>query len=648
MGKGKKHRLRSRTLRSYIISYTSVVLIALAMLSIMAAWQLAIRMRNETIRVTEARMYTIIEDLDSQFAEMRVTAVELASLEEFSLDYFQENKYREVELLERLKKYYSRNSISNYFFLKYMGYDNIFTSGGTTMPLQVHLRQYLNENDCEQAVALIGEMCTGPEKAFFLLKKEGAPALFIYPLEMYAMAGGGRGVLCMEVPESSLEKRMEKIAGRMEGDITLYYDGIRIYGEETSGGDFLERQSDDGRIRAVFYPAAESWFSWGNVFAVREWLVLLAIALALLCVAVLAAWRSYRPILEIVKKYELAAEDSMEWELDNIDMLIDGLLRKDEKNSRLLQEQYQALREQTIRLISRGGFTKGIQERLPMLNLHLDTASFCRIRCFLEIPEGTEEWKEPLRRDAEELSDDGVWLYPFWGESGLLNVLAAVSEEYQADEAVEALRALFEARDINARVGREEICHDLRLINSDERQLHSGREDREGNNSAATEADEREGREPGSCGDVQSGQEEEKRRILPGMQEGEKDAGLPPGKKKSTALRAVRYIEENCTKYDLSLDLVAQEFHITSTYLCRLIKQQTGESYKEYLTGLRVAAAKEMLQEENASVADVCQRTGYTNVSHFIKVFQKAEGITPARYRDEFQKGTGLSGHSRI
>ena len=87
------------------------------------------------------------------------------------------------------------------------------------------------------------------------------------------MAGGGRGVLCMEVPESSLEKRMEKIAGRMEGDITLYYDGIRIYGEETSGGDFLERQSDDGRIRAVFYPAAESWFSWGNVFAVREWLV---------------------------------------------------------------------------------------------------------------------------------------------------------------------------------------------------------------------------------------------------------------------------------------------------------------------------------------------------------------------------------------
>ena len=71
MGKGKKYRFRSRTLRSYIISYTSVVLIALAMLSIMAAWQLAVRMRNESIRVTEARMYTIIEDLDSQLADIR-------------------------------------------------------------------------------------------------------------------------------------------------------------------------------------------------------------------------------------------------------------------------------------------------------------------------------------------------------------------------------------------------------------------------------------------------------------------------------------------------------------------------------------------------------------------------------------------------
>lgn len=634
MKKGKKNRFHSRTLRSYVISYTSVVLIALAMLGVMAAWQLAVRMRNETVRVTETRIYTILEDLDSQFADMRMLAVEFASKEEFSPDYFQENKYREVELLEQLKKYYNSNSIADYFFLKYQGYDNIFTSDGTTMPLQVHLKQYQDEEGCKQTATLIEAMCKRTEKAFFLMKNESGPAYFLYPLEKYALTGGSRGVLCVEIPEDSLEKRMEKLAGRMEGELTLYYDGIRLYGEETTDENFLERQSDDGRIRAVFYPKEESWFSLGNVFGVKEWLILLTIAIVLFCVAVLAAWKSYCPILEIVKKYKVVFENSSEGELDNIDMFIDGLLRRDEQNSRLLQEQYQALREQTIRLISKGGWSEGLRGRLPMLNLHLDTSTFCRIQCLLELSEvgeGLGEWREALRKAVEELSDEGVWLYPFWGEEGTLNILAAVSEEYQAEEAAEALRALFEAEGISAVVSREEICHDLRLINryggseTGEKKQNSGISE-----SPAGELD--------SEGVPEETALEQESKEAAGMGEGAVDLVLPPGKKRSTALRVVRYIEENCTKYDLSLDLVAREFHITSTYLCRLIKQQTGEGYKEYLTGLRIRAAKEMLRKEDASVADVCQRTGYTNVSHFIKVFQKAEGITPARYRDECQK----------
>lgn len=50
-------RPRSRTFRSYIISYIGVVLIALALLSIMAARQIAVRMREEGIRVTQSNIY---------------------------------------------------------------------------------------------------------------------------------------------------------------------------------------------------------------------------------------------------------------------------------------------------------------------------------------------------------------------------------------------------------------------------------------------------------------------------------------------------------------------------------------------------------------------------------------------------------------
>lgn len=113
---------------------------------------------------------------------------------------------------------------------------------------------------------------------------------------------------------------------------------------------------------------------------------------------------------------------------------------------------------------------------------------------------------------------------------------------------------------------------------------------------------------------------------------GEKETGNK--NQSETAVRAIKYIDENDTRYDLSLDLVAQELQITAAYLCRLIKQQTGMNYKEYLTRMRMEEAKKLLRNKNANIADVCEKAGYTNVSHFIKTFQKYEGTTPAKYRD--------------
>lgn len=69
-------------------------------------------MREEGIRVTQSRLYTIVEDLENQFASMRITAVEIASIVEFSPSYFAEDKYREIELLDRLKRNRNSGSVS--------------------------------------------------------------------------------------------------------------------------------------------------------------------------------------------------------------------------------------------------------------------------------------------------------------------------------------------------------------------------------------------------------------------------------------------------------------------------------------------------------------------------------------------------------
>lgn len=591
----------SGTLKSYILSYGSVVLVALAVLSIIVARQSAIRMRNETLRVTEAKLYSMIEDLDNQFKDMRVMAMEFAGRQEFSTEYVLTNKYNELEMLNQLKKRYSFNGIADRFFLKYAGYENVFTSGGTTLPVGLELKQCLTEEEQERLTFLIEEMCEGREDPFLVYKQKRGRTFLLYSLNNI---GKTKGVLCFEVSEESLKKRLEKAVGTLNGTIAVYYDGNLIYGEHPVEISMV-RESEDGRIYVEFEPFEEGLFSVERLFSAKEWLFFIILIVILLCFATLAAWRSYRPIKAIVEKYNktLGKQETMALELESIDLLVEELLKKDEKNTRLLAEQYQTLREQTIRIIAAGGYEQQMSERLPMLNLKLNYQVFCSIRCELLTGKKEEGFREKLCKDVEELSGDGIRMYAYWEEKNIFGVLTGADEDYQIEESIERLSDLFEVMEIQVRILERNVSHDLRQIR--ERVKGENKEDE-----CTLEFEETD------------------------TQEKKVQVQLI---KNRTAEKAIKYIEANCTKYDLSLDMVAEEFSITPTYLCRLIKQETGKSYKEYLTQLRMIWAKEFLQG-GATVAEACQKTGYTNVSYFIRVFQKAEGITPARYRNEFRK----------
>ncbi|MGI5898297.1 MAG: helix-turn-helix transcriptional regulator [Christensenellales bacterium] len=102
-----------------------------------------------------------------------------------------------------------------------------------------------------------------------------------------------------------------------------------------------------------------------------------------------------------------------------------------------------------------------------------------------------------------------------------------------------------------------------------------------------------------------------------------------------TGYKIINYIKEHCLEYDLSLDSIAHVLGLSPIAVSRVTKQVTGRSYKDYLIGLRIDHAKRMLVDENASVAEVCRRVGYANISHFIKTFKAVVGTTPAKYKKE-------------
>lgn len=92
------------------------------------------------------------------------------------------------------------------------------------------------------------------------------------------------------------------------------------------------------------------------------------------------------------------------------------------------------------------------------------------------------------------------------------------------------------------------------------------------------------------------------------------------------------FIDDHFTE-DLMLGAIAKQFNLSLSYLSHLIKKETGKTYSEYVSGKRIALAKELLADGTLSVHEIVQRVGYKDYFHFNKWFQKHVGLTPSKFR---------------
>jgi two-component system response regulator YesN len=97
--------------------------------------------------------------------------------------------------------------------------------------------------------------------------------------------------------------------------------------------------------------------------------------------------------------------------------------------------------------------------------------------------------------------------------------------------------------------------------------------------------------------------------------------------------RSQEYIRQNFRK-DLSLEEVAREAGISPYYFSKLFKEETGVNFSEYLTGLRIETARQLLMNRELSIKQVCVDSGYANPNYFSRIFKKWTGITPTEFRD--------------
>lgn len=96
-----------------------------------------------------------------------------------------------------------------------------------------------------------------------------------------------------------------------------------------------------------------------------------------------------------------------------------------------------------------------------------------------------------------------------------------------------------------------------------------------------------------------------------------------------------KYLRDHYT--DFSLQSMSEEFHLSSSHICRLYKQHTGITLMKSLQSIRIQIAKYLLENTMDSVENVAFHTGYSDTSYFIEVFKKETGLTPFNYRRQFQ-----------
>lgn len=105
-----------------------------------------------------------------------------------------------------------------------------------------------------------------------------------------------------------------------------------------------------------------------------------------------------------------------------------------------------------------------------------------------------------------------------------------------------------------------------------------------------------------------------------------KDHGQSPIK--TAVMYMHMHFRENPT-----LGQVAEIVHYNPSHFSTTFHKQMNMTYSEYLTGLKIGYAKELLQYTNLKIKEICMECGFTSHAGFLRAFHKELGMSPMAYR---------------
>ena len=685
-------------LKKYIVSYMMFAALICSVTGVAIFSVSAHELNQMAAEETGKRLQAIADNIDAQMDVMQEIAHEIASLPEYKLSYIEKHKFREVEMLDGLKKYISYTPLISRFFLLYRGRESAYLlPDKATSRFSAMAAAYLGCGTRQEAEALYEEILSLRERAVVRLGNDNL--LFCYPIS-YNYMSDATAFVSFIADKNMLGRQIRLIGGGFEGEIRLLWREKCVYG-----------QIDDERARSVcagqsgvsveLVSGAGSPYSGLIAYASIFWCVMIA-AFAMACaLAIMAAKRAYRPIRELVDGFA----GKMPPGEDEFNAIL-RLLKQSLEDNRITQEQLQermAWLEQQRRQN---------EESMTMLaltgNLHFtpqmsagEEHLFEEGRRFAVICVAFQE-KRPvgaLFEQIAELGDRDVRLcavhLPY---EALIAVLVSFGGARDMRSVAELLGELFDALEIRATLSvgtitdtpnhiPDSFAAALAGLRAETRGAGGARREwydeailnqllfqiKEGQNELAHESlalcfDQIEEANASvlirSCAysDVINAvirfaakngirmpedslsivllynQPERIRersfalldRLCADFQSRKDD------RDDDCRAQLLAHIQAHFQEYGLCLAELEETFGLSVRRIEQIVRAETGMTFKEYLTKLRIDEAKRLLGA-GMSVNDTSQAVCYMSVSFFIRTFKKCVGMTPAEYRKSLE-----------
>lgn len=105
--------------------------------------------------------------------------------------------------------------------------------------------------------------------------------------------------------------------------------------------------------------------------------------------------------------------------------------------------------------------------------------------------------------------------------------------------------------------------------------------------------------------------------------------------------KAINYIHDNYYN-DITIEELSMMAFLSQSHFCRLFKEYSGMTVKEFTQRVRINEACRLLLKSNKKIADIAAEVGYNDIKYFISLFKKLTGMTPNEYKKQSSSNDSL------